>query len=103
MPELCTKVDLCQGHDGYPPRSFATFSPNITVEGFEVVRVGDKLHDHGCSRVAVVETGCASISANGRAVASVGSRVTCDSKVLSTGRPSVLVGEGPRLLRRLGV
>lgn len=98
MPLICTKVDRCQGHDDCPPRSFVTFSPSVTVEGFEVVREGDRLHDHGCKKhdqhAAVVERGFARVCANGSPVACVGSPVTCASERLATGRPSVVVGGG---------
>ncbi|MBW2529441.1 MAG: PAAR domain-containing protein [Deltaproteobacteria bacterium] len=98
MPKICTKVDLCEGHDDCPPRAFVTFSETVTAEGFEVVCVGDQLHEHSCAEHdahgAVVERGSARVCANGLPVACVGSKVSCDSERLATGRPSVVVGGG---------
>jgi len=98
MPEIATKVDLCQGHDDCPPRAFATFSPSVTAEGFEVVREGDQLHEHGCARHAphgaVVRRGNARVCVDGYPVACMGSPVTCPSETIATGRPSVVVGGG---------
>ncbi len=102
MPEVSTKVDLCQGHDACPPRAFLTFSPSLTVEGFEVVRESDRLHVHGCSQhpphSAVVRRGWPTVYVNAHRVAYVGAPITCDSEVVATGRSSVLIGEGARIV-----
>lgn len=101
MPDVASKVDLCQGHDACPPRAFVSFSPNVTAEGFEVTRETDTFHDHGCPdhvpHTAVVRRGWATVWANGLRIAYVGAPVTCPSEVVDTGRPSVMVGEGARL------
>ncbi len=102
MPAVSTKVDLCQGHDACVPRAFVTFSPDITVEGFEVVRESDRLHAHGCDKhivhSAVVRRGWPTVYVNGQRIAYVGAPITCDSEVLATGRPSVMIGEGARIV-----
>ena len=104
MPEISTKVDLCQGHDACPPRPFAWYSPDVTAEGFEVARETDTLQPHGCPQHvphgAVVSRGWQSVRVNGQPIAYVGATVTCPSNVVATGRVSVLVGEGGRV--RLG-
>ncbi|MCA9622137.1 MAG: PAAR domain-containing protein [Myxococcales bacterium] len=103
MPELATKVDLCHGHDACPARAFASFSPDVTAEGFEIAREADRLQEHGCpdhpSHDAVVAQGFPKVYVNGRRVAYAGAPVTCDSEALATGRGSVLLGEGRRLSR----
>lgn len=101
MPEISTKVDLCQGHDACPPRAFSTFSDNVIAEGFEVSRETDSFHAHGCPQHvphgAVVSRGWQSVKVNGHPIAYVGATVTCPSNVVGTGRVSVLVGEGARI------
>jgi uncharacterized Zn-binding protein involved in type VI secretion len=101
MPMVSTKVDLCRGHDACRPRPFESFSPDVTVEGFEVTRERDALQPHGCSdhppHGAVVSRGFPSVTVNGERVAYVGATVTCPSGEVATGRPSVWVGEGARI------
>jgi len=103
MPEVSTKVDLCQGHDACQPRAFSTFSNNVLAEGFEVARETDSLQEHGCSKHethgAEVTGGWKSVTVNGRPIAYVGAKVSCLSNVVETGRVSVLVGEGARIQR----
>jgi uncharacterized Zn-binding protein involved in type VI secretion/predicted double-glycine peptidase len=100
MPLLSTKVDLCKGHDGCPPRAFAAYnySSNVFAEGFEVAREGDSLHPHGCPKhpphAAKVTAGYPSVTVNGKRVAYVGACVDCASQIVNTGRPSVKLGEG---------
>ena len=48
MPEVSTKVDLCNGHDACAPRAFAEHSPSVFAETFEVTREGDGFQSHGC-------------------------------------------------------
>jgi len=94
-------VDLCRGHDGCPPRPFKSFSPNVFVEGFELVREQDRLRDHGCPQhvphAAVIRLGFQSVKANGLPVGYVGATVSCPSGQVNTGRPSVKVGAGHEL------
>jgi uncharacterized Zn-binding protein involved in type VI secretion len=101
MPEVSTRVDVCQGHDACAPRSFATHSPNVLAESFEVTRQGDELAPHGCPEHpphgAVVAQACPTVLVNGRPIAVIGSTVTCPSGIVATGRPTVLVNEGKRL------
>lgn len=101
MPEVSTKVDLCQGHDACAPRPFSTFSPDVFAETFEVTRQGDSFQEHGCSEHpphgAVVSYGWQEVLVNGSPITVVGSTVSCPSGVVGTGRPSVLVGEGSRI------
>ncbi|MBM4357210.1 MAG: PaaR repeat-containing protein [Deltaproteobacteria bacterium] len=101
MPLVSTKVDRCQGHDSCDPRPFDSFSPDVLVEGQEVARETDVFQTHGCSEHpshdAVVTRGYASVRANGLPVAYIGASVSCDSSIVATGRPSVMVGEGGRI------
>ncbi|MFO0759339.1 MAG: hypothetical protein U0359_22795 [Byssovorax sp.] len=77
---------------------FVTFSPDVTAETFEVVRQGDSLEEHGCSRHpphgAVVSYAYQSVRVNGEPIAVVGATVSCPSGTVGTGRPTVKVGEG---------
>ncbi len=97
MPDVTTKVDLCEGHDACAPRPFATFSPDVTAETFAVVRQGDSLEEHGCSKHpphgAVVSYAFQRVTVNGEPIAVVGSTVSCPSGTVGTGRPTVKVGE----------
>jgi uncharacterized Zn-binding protein involved in type VI secretion len=101
MPEISTKVDLCQGHDACAPRPFQSFSTNVLAEGFEISRETDSFQTHGCPahvpHSAVVSHGWQSVKVNGHPIAYVGATVTCPSNVVGTGRVSVLVGEGARI------
>ena len=101
MPEVSTKVDLCNGHDGCAPRAFAEHSPSVFAETFEVTREGDGFVSHGCPdhapHGAVVSYAWQSVLVNGKPITVVGSSVSCPSGVVGTGRPTVLVGEGRRL------
>jgi uncharacterized Zn-binding protein involved in type VI secretion len=96
MPFICTKVDLCAGHDACPPRAFSTFSPTVFAEGLEVVAQGDVLHEHGCPahapHSAIVTAGCSTVLVGGKEIAVVGSPVSCPSGVLVTYRPTVTAG-----------
>ena len=104
MPDVSTKVDLCRGHDACAPRAFATFSPNVLAEGFEVLREGDRLLDHGCPEhephSAVIRRGFQTVKVNDLPVGYVGATVTCPSGVVNTGRPSVKVAAGSTIRLR---
>lgn len=101
MPDVTTKVDLCSGHDACAPRPFATFSPNVFAETFEVTRQGDSLQAHGCPdhppHGAIVSYAWQTVMVNGAPITVVGSSVSCPSATIGTGRPSVLVGEGRQI------
>jgi uncharacterized Zn-binding protein involved in type VI secretion len=104
MPEVSTKVDLCQGHDACAPRPFARWSPDVTAETFRVTRQGDSFEEHGCAQHpphgAVVISGWQTVRVNGQPIACVTATVNCPSSAVGTGRPSVLVGEGARIKLR---
>ena len=104
MPDVTTKVDLCQGHDGCAPRPFTTWSPNVSAETFSVARQGDSFEPHGCSQHpahgAIVGYGWQTVLVNQQPVACVTATVTCASNRVKTGRPSVLVGEGALIVLR---
>jgi uncharacterized Zn-binding protein involved in type VI secretion len=98
MSELpvSTRVDLCNGHDACRPRAFQTWSPNVTAEGFEVARETDTLQPHGCSEhrphTTTVTRGHPTVTVNDLPIAHVQACVGCQSKIVGTGRPSVVVG-----------
>ncbi len=97
MNLVSTKIDVCAGHDACPPRSLASYSPDVTAEGIEIARQDDNLVGHGCSvhppHGATVSYGWQSVTVNNRPIAHVGASVSCPSGVLSTGRRSVTVGQ----------
>jgi uncharacterized Zn-binding protein involved in type VI secretion len=101
MPEISTKVDLCMGHDACRPRPFHSFSPNVIVEGFEVVRERDALIPHGCPdhppHAAIITRGWQSVKINGAPIGYIGATVSCPSGEVATGRISVRVGDGHRI------
>jgi uncharacterized Zn-binding protein involved in type VI secretion len=104
MPELSTDQDLSLEHDHCPARRFATSSPRAFAEGFHITRQGDSFEPHGCSvhppHSAVVGYGWQTVLVDQRPVACVTATVTCASNRVGTGRPSVLVGEGARVVLR---
>lgn len=101
MPDVTTKVDLCEGHDACAPRPFDSFSPDVFAEGFEVVRETDALQEHGCPdhppHGAVVSYAWQNVLVNCLPISVVGSTVSCPSGMVGTGRPTVMVGEGGKI------
>jgi uncharacterized Zn-binding protein involved in type VI secretion len=101
LPVVATIVDLCRGHDSCSPRPFTSASPNVHAEGYQVTRETDTFESHGCvehpSHDADVTRGYPSVTVNGLRVAYIGAQVSCDSEIVNTGRPSVMVGEGGRI------
>jgi uncharacterized Zn-binding protein involved in type VI secretion len=104
MPEISVEEDHSLGHDlcPCPPRGFATSSRDTFAEGYRVARQGDSFEPHGCPahppHSAVVRYGWQTVLVNQRPVACVTATVTCASNRVGTGRPSVLVGEGSRIV-----
>ena len=96
MPLVSSRVDLCEGHDACAPRELASYSADVTVEGFEVARQEDALKEHGCPQhpphAAVITAGWQTVTVNNRPIGCVGAGVSCPSGVMSTGRPTVTVG-----------
>ena len=97
MPGICRVSDLCSGHEGFPPRSPLTGSPDVTVNGIPVVRVGDPWSIH--TRIippfdfhpGTQLLGSTTVTCNGLSVAREGDLLDCGSRVLF-GSPDVSCG-----------
>lgn len=96
MPLVSTKVDECKGHDGCGPRPMDTFSENVTAETFEIAREGDLLQSHGCPdhspHGTTITRGYPTVFVNGKPIGYIGASVGCESGIMNTGRPTVIVG-----------
>jgi uncharacterized Zn-binding protein involved in type VI secretion len=74
----------------------ASYSPDVTVEGFEVARQDDRLEEHGCPQhpphPATITAGWQTVTVNNQPIGCIGAGVSCPSAVMSTGRATVTVG-----------
>lgn len=83
MPGIVRKTDKCTGHGCFPPRRPSSWSPNVYVNGKQVVRQGDTLKkhccpDHGCHGGKYLGSG--KVMANGRAIQLKGDPIDCGSR-----------------------
>lgn len=81
MPGVVTKDMNCSGHGCYPPRPAAEWSPNVFVNGKNVVRNGDNLEIHCCPPPCHggVYLGDHSVFANGISMQVIGDPISCGS------------------------
>ncbi len=97
MPAVTRVGDANTGHDSCPPTTLASGSPNVTVNGKAVGRVGDPYVAHGCkahpSHVGTIASGSATVFINGKAAGRVGDAVSCGGTV-AEGSGNVDVGDG---------
>lgn len=95
MPAVTRVGDANTGHDACPPATLASGSPNVTVNGKAVGRVGDPYVAHGCkdhsSHVGTIATGAPCVFVNGKAVGRIGDAVSCGGTV-AAGASDVIVG-----------
>lgn len=98
MAFVSTRVDVSEPHHGCgcQARAWNEASSTVTAEGFLVTREGDTFLEHGCPRhpphSAVVIHGDPTVTVNGRRIAHVGAPMSCDSRQVASGRPTVTVG-----------
>lgn len=85
----------CSGHDCFPPRPNVEASPDVSINGLGVQRLGDGYMPHCCPdrgcHSAVVAQGSSTVSINGLPVARIGDPLSCPS-VVAQGSQNVFVG-----------
>ncbi len=95
MPAVTRVGDANTGHDLCPPTTLASGSPDVTVNGKAVGRVGDPYAAHGCkshpSHVGTIASGSATVFINGKAAGRVGDAVSCGGTV-AAGSGNVTIG-----------
>lgn len=91
--------DIQSGHSCHcPPTNALTGSPNVFINGYPAVRVGDFYGPHGCPpclvpvHPVVQLTGSSSVFINGCSAARVGDLTACGSAIV-TGSDNVLIGD----------
>lgn len=77
-------TDPCNGHEEFTPRIADTGSPNHTVNGQPVIRVGDHWATHcapkkGCHD-SVQASGSPNATSGGKPRARIGDSISCGSK-----------------------
>ena len=93
MPGVVRLGDQCTGHSCFPPRSNASASSNVFVNGQAVHRVGDSWQSHCCGKSchgSVQASGSPNVFVNGQAVARIGDSIACGSSN-ATGSSDVIV------------
>lgn len=100
MPAVTRVGDANTGHDLCPPTTLASGSPNVTVNGIAVGRVGDPYAPHGCkshpSHVGTIASGSATVFINGKAAGRVGDAVSCGGTV-AAGSGNVDIGDSSKV------
>lgn len=95
MPAVTRVGDANTGHDSCPPTTLASGSPDVTVNGIAVGRVGDAYNPHGCkahpTHVGTIASGSATVFINGKAAGRVGDAVSCGGTV-AAGSGNVDIG-----------
>jgi len=91
-------VDICTGHDACPPRKAIEGSPDVSLEGHAVVRVGDLWEAHGCpthpKHPGRVEQAYEDVTVNGLPVVRMGDSLDCGGRV-QTGSDALYAGGKP--------
>lgn len=93
---VATKTSMSTGHEDWPPRLTAEWSPDVFAEGLNVHRVGDAWVTHcntqGQCHEEATSDGSHTVYCNGKQVARIGDPVAC-GEAIATGRESVYVGD----------
>ena len=80
MPGAIRKeIDNSAGHC-YPPRAADAGSPDVIINGYPVVRVGDHYPTHCCGIVChdgVASMGSSTVIVNGKPLHRVGDEISC--------------------------
>ena len=86
-------IDICSGHDGYPPRNNTAGSPDVFINGYGAHRVDDtwEIHCQGnnCHSATLV-SGSPNSFANGKGIGRVGDPLSCGSTI-ATGSSDVIL------------
>lgn len=100
MPAVTRVGDANTGHDSCPPTTLASGSPDVTVNGIAVGRVGDAYNPHGCkahpTHVGTIASGSATVFINGKAAGRVGDAVSCGGTV-AAGSGNVDIGDSSKV------
>jgi len=84
MPGVARRTDVCTGHGGFPPRSNASWSPDVFVNGLNVHRQGDSWASHNKDEIfhgGSLVSGSSSVFTNGMQIGSCYDPITCGSLV----------------------
>lgn len=95
MPPVCRHlIDICTGHDCWPPRPTAGGSPNVKVNNKLWHRQTDPWQVHCCGsncHSSVLASGSPTVIVNNLEGGRIGDPVACGSKV-ATGSPDTICG-----------
>jgi len=93
MPAASRLGDICSGHGCFPPRSGATASSNVFINGIAAHRQGDSWLQHCCDicHTGAVSGGSSTVFINGQAATRIGDAIDCGS-VLAQGSNNVFIG-----------
>ena len=85
--------DICSGHDCFPPRSGASASNNVFINGLRAHKQGDGWQSHCCDTChpGTVASGSRKVYINGSAAARIGDQINCGS-LIAQGSNSVFIG-----------
>jgi len=85
---------ISTGHGCFPPKPVIQGSPNVFVEGSEVVRISDNWSVHCCPNQgchgSISSQGSPNVFANGLPKARVGDAISCGDSV-ATGASTVFI------------
>lgn len=85
MPGVVCKPHVCSwqktGHGCFPPRPSASASPNVFVNGLNIVRYSDGMMPHCCNKKCHGGThvGGSSVFVNGKPLQRIGHPISCGS------------------------
>lgn len=86
MSGIIRNIDVCSGHDCFPPRLPITWATTVKIENCPVERFGDILEIHCCpdgSCHAGIYIGTNEVKIDGRAIQKEGDPITCGSTCMS--------------------
>src|SRR5690554_2812277 len=87
--------DLGTDHQGFPPTPVIAGSPDVSIDGKPVARVGDLLAPHSTPKHSphprAIAAGSATVLINGIPAAVTGSAISCGGVTIGTG--SVVIGD----------
>ena len=84
MPSVSRKGDNCTGHGCFPPRASVSGCDWVTIEGIEMLRVGDGYASHKCGKSVhggAVASGSSFVLIEGVPIARIGDSVSCGSAI----------------------
>lgn len=86
-------IDICSGHDGYPPRNNTGGSADIMINGYGAHRQDDswEIHCLGINcHAATLISGSPTVLANGKQIGRIGDPLSCGSTI-ATGSSDVIL------------